>query len=83
MYCLRKADDKSDAFIQQSENLFKEKNNFDKYHLHQNQTVLKKHNLDKTVIQNFQNNIIVQKLNQEIIFILAHEIEFIIVSTHC
>ena len=83
VYCFRKASDKFDALTHQSENLSKERNNSDECHLHQNQTVLKKHNLDKAVIQDFQNNVAAQKLNQEVVSTLAHEIESTAVSTHC
>ena len=55
MYHFRKTDDKSDAFTHQLENFFKKRDNFDKHHLHQNQTVLKRHNFNKAVIQDFQN----------------------------
>ena len=68
----------------QSENFSKKRNNSDKHFLHQNQIILKKHNLDDKVIQNLQNKIIIiQKLNLEITFIFTHEIEFIIISVHC
>ena len=82
MYHLRKADDKFNALIHQLEDLFKKRNNSDKHHLHQNQTVLKRHNFDKVVIQDFQN-VTAQKLDQEVISILAHEIESTAVSIHC
>ena len=84
MYCSEKADDKSDALICQSEDLFKEKNNSDKCFLHQNQIILKRHNFDDKIIQNFQNKIITaQKLELKVVFIFAHEIKFIIISVHC
>ena len=83
MYCSEKVSSKSDIFTCWSEDLSKERDNSDKCHLHQNQTVLKKHNLDKAVIQDFQNNVAAQKLNQEVVSTLAHEIEFITVSIHC
>ena len=62
MYHPRKADDKFNTLICQLEDLSKERNNSDEHHLHQNQIVLKRHNLDKAVIQDFQN-IIIQKLD--------------------
>ena len=84
MYYSEKVSDKSDILTHQSKNLFKKKNNSDKHFLHQNQIVLKKHNLDDKVIQNLQNKIIIiQKLNLEITFIFTHEIEFIIILIHC
>ena len=83
MYHFEKADDKFDVFICWSENLFKKKNNFNEYFLHQNQTVLKRHNFDDKVIQNLQNKIIIiQKLNLEIIFIFAYKIESTVISVH-
>ena len=53
MYCSEKISNKSDILIHQSENLSKKRDNFNEYHLHQNQIVLKRHNLDKTVTQDF------------------------------
>ena len=84
MYHSEKADDKSDIFIHQSENLSKKRNNSDECFLHQNQIVLKKHNFNDEVTQNFQNKVItVQKLDLEIVFIFAHEIESTVTSVHC
>ena len=84
MYHSEKTDDKSDILICQSENLFKKRNNFDKHLLYQNQIILKRHNFNDKIIQNFQNKIIIiQKLSLKIVFIFIHEIEFIIISIHC
>jgi len=84
-YHFNKIDDKLNALICYSENLFKKRNTFDSWHQYQHQTILKTHVLNLNIVENLAFdifNIKIIKLQSQIIALNSVQLHlFSVIST--